>query len=144
MRNHQDICKAWAQGSTKSMRGFAILTNGEGRIYSYGYHYIMGQIHETAAGRVALINSEGYSVSTAKHTSYCVRAVVHEGLTYYMVPNVTSLYAPENYAKLEADVEEAKRKHAKARQWKQFWAKEIEKRMDRLCVYLTNYPRQEG
>jgi len=36
------------------------------KIYSYGSHYLMGQLH----GNVMLINSRGYSVTTAKHTRW--------------------------------------------------------------------------
>lgn len=144
MTNHRDICKAWANGTAKTLKGYAIFTNGEGRIYSWGHHYIMGQIHETAAGRVALINSERYSVSTTKHTKYTMRAAHNAGLKTYVVPNVTNLYALENYAHLEACVEEARQKGKRARTYKDFWLREERARLNTLHTYINNYPRQGG
>jgi hypothetical protein len=48
------------------------------KIYSYGYHYLLAMIHTANSGRqIVLVNSQGYSVSTAKHTGHVYRAISH-------------------------------------------------------------------
>lgn len=44
------------------------------KIYSYGYHYLLGEFLDD---NTILINSKGYSNTTAKHTSMLMNAVSH-------------------------------------------------------------------
>tara|TARA_R110000868_G_scaffold66014_6_gene196999 strand:- start:844 stop:1623 length:780 start_codon:yes stop_codon:yes gene_type:complete len=71
------------------------------RIYSYGMHYCIAQIH----GRAVLINSNGYSNSTAKHTGHVRRAFTHR--TTFSVPNVSNPQSPDNLTHLSNNVADA-------------------------------------
>jgi hypothetical protein len=68
------------------------------RIYSYGTHYCIAELHSANGQRVALVNSNGYSISTAKHTNYTRRALTH--LTQFVVPNVSNPQDAENITHL--------------------------------------------
>jgi hypothetical protein len=73
--NNRQVCHLWANQSQSHARGPSIFFN-DSRIYSYGHHYLMGMIHKVKHGnKIALINSRGYSVTTAKHTSYAWSAL---------------------------------------------------------------------
>ena len=89
--NHSDVCHVWAQQSQKAGRANNIFFENS-IIYSYGYHYKMAKIHDTN-GDIVLINSRGYSSSTAKHTTYVIRAISH----------LKSLYCPVVDPQNEAD-----------------------------------------
>src|SRR3954462_6091270 len=56
------------------------------RIYSYGSHFLVGFI---LPGGVALLNSSGYSITTAKHKGFASYATCNR--TTYHVPNLTEL-----------------------------------------------------
>jgi hypothetical protein len=71
-QSHSETCHVWASQQQDEGRGSNIFFEGN-VIYSYGYHYKMACIH----GKTVLINSSGYSSSTAKHTCHTRRAVSH-------------------------------------------------------------------
>lgn len=136
--NHREICRKWAKGSTRTLKGYAIFTNGEGRIYSWGHHYIMGQTYFGA--NVALINSTGYSSSTAKHTSYAISAAVSAGLRIFKVPHPEQANHPLNYLTLEADINEAREKVKRARSMRPFWERRIETATKDYADYKELFP----
>lgn len=70
-------------------------------LYSYGYHYPMAAIH----GDIALINSRGYSKTTAKHTSHARDALIH--LNPIDVPRVRDPKDPSNAEHLIFEIVEA-------------------------------------
>lgn len=67
-------------------------------IYSYGLHYCIAKMH----GDIVLINSKGYSNSTAKHTNEVCRAVTHK--TVFYVPEVNSPDSEANILYLQNQV----------------------------------------
>lgn len=136
--DHMSICKAWAKGSTKTLKGYAIFTNGGGRIYSWGHHYIMGQTYK--GDTIALINSTGYSSSTAKHTSYTVTAAVRAGLRIFMVPHPEEANHPLNYLHLEDRIKEAKDKGKRARKYKDLYAREEERAVKDYADFKELFP----
>lgn len=136
--NHREICRKWAKGSTKTLKGYAIFTNGEGRIYSWGHHYIMGQTYK--GDSVALINSTGYSASTAKHTSYATRAAARAGLRIFMVPVPDQPSDPRNYLTLEARITETRERIKRARTNKAFYEKCLEEHIKDYADYKELFP----
>ena len=66
MATHQQVAIRWIAGHDTSAKGYAVFFEGD-TIYSYGHHFAIARIVKTDTGTVCLFNSEGYSVSTAKH-----------------------------------------------------------------------------
>lgn len=55
------------------------------KIYSYGYHYLMGEFITNKKGQIAIIiNNSGYSVTTSKHVSYLLAATRQYNQFYTM------------------------------------------------------------
>lgn len=79
------------------------------KVWSYGTHYLMGQLY----GNAILINSRGYSVTTAKHTSFLRRAT--NDRLQFEVPFPGDPMRPENIEKLESDFLDAHNKLLTAR-----------------------------
>lgn len=61
--NHHEVCHKFNEQSQNEGRASRIFFEGD-RIYSYGYHYLMGQF---ITPQIIVINNTGYSVSTSKH-----------------------------------------------------------------------------
>lgn len=83
MASHREIAHRWAQMNRNlSLRGFNMYAEGL-RIYSYGSHFEIARWVPTTPraasadvpAMVVLFNSEGYSVSTAKHKSFTRSAI---------------------------------------------------------------------
>ncbi|MFA5186883.1 MAG: hypothetical protein WC551_10425 [Patescibacteria group bacterium] len=68
--NNREVAHRWAQGNGGEAKGSHFYYEGD-KIYSYGSHYLLGHL----VRGLALINSRGYSVTTAKHTSYALYAL---------------------------------------------------------------------
>jgi hypothetical protein len=64
-QNHSQVCHAFNLQNQQRGRAGSIFFEGN-RIYSYGYHYLMGEFIDN---ETILINDKGYSNSTAKHIS---------------------------------------------------------------------------
>lgn len=73
--NHQDIASRWAHQSAAELKSGNMFFRGCS-IYSYGSHYEIARIIENKGVRIALFNPLRYSVSTARHVSYCHSAWV--------------------------------------------------------------------
>lgn len=70
------IAKTYNTPSDKDRHCSSVFTDRDGTVYSYGYHYPL-------AFRVAgldFINTQGYSSTTAKHTSWAWRAVGYDSI----------------------------------------------------------------
>ena len=73
--SNDGVAKAWASFNTGSGYSFGRSGNGnfffaDRRLYSYGYHFCVGQYFTVANDEtVCLINNNGYSVTTARHVS---------------------------------------------------------------------------
>lgn len=80
------VAHVWAQGRQAEGKSGNGNFYFEGpTLYSYGSHFVAGFL--LAPGR-ALINSDSYSISTAKHLGLAQRAVAYQGLR---VPGLTDL-----------------------------------------------------
>lgn len=93
--NNAELSHVWASQKQSTGRGNNMFFQGD-TIYSYGNHYAIAKMY--AAKGLVLINSKGYSNTTAKHTRHVARAVTH--LETFYVPNVYDARAPENVTHL--------------------------------------------
>ena len=83
--SHSQLCHVWANQLQSEGRASAMFFDGPS-IYSYGRHYEIAQFVETINGqKVCFINSNGYSISTSKHTRH-VRASIPAGIPVFKVP----------------------------------------------------------
>ncbi|QGH72876.1 MAG: hypothetical protein [Podoviridae sp. ctrTa16] len=75
LRNSAEVVYFWANQLQSEGRAGNIFFEGNA-IYSYGHHYQIARIITDNNGKkVAFINSNGYSNSTAKHTNHVKRAI---------------------------------------------------------------------
>lgn len=70
------VLHLWANQSQSEARSSNVFFEGD-TVYSYGYHYKLGQIVKYKGKTVALINTDGYSVTTSKHISQAMSATRH-------------------------------------------------------------------
>ena len=70
--SHPEICHKFNEQSQYEGRSSNIFFEGD-KIYSYGYHYILGQF---LTPQMILINDDGYSVSTSKHIGILASATL--------------------------------------------------------------------
>jgi hypothetical protein len=83
--SHSQLCHVWANQLQSEGRAANMFFNGP-VIYSYGYHYEIARYVDTPTGhKICLINSAGYSNSTAKHTTH-VRRAIPSNIPVYSVP----------------------------------------------------------
>ncbi len=72
---HDRVAHNWAHQTGRCQNGHNMFYRGEA-IYSYGMHYCIARFATNEArARCVLFNSEGYSVSTAKHRTITRRAI---------------------------------------------------------------------
>lgn len=70
------VLHLWANQSQNDARSSNVFFEGTS-VYSYGYHYKLGQLHTVNGQIIALINSHRYSVTTGKHQGWARQAVSH-------------------------------------------------------------------
>lgn len=70
------VLHLWANQSQDRARCGNVFFEGT-RVYSYGYHYLLGVIHAFKGKKVAIINSTRYSNTTSKHQWSAYYAVSH-------------------------------------------------------------------
>ncbi len=86
MRNHDETAHVWASQSQESGRAPDGRMFFDGRaLYSYGRHFVLGYV--TERGKIVLLNSDSYSVSTGKHKTITWRATSH--YRQFDVPGLT-------------------------------------------------------
>lgn len=77
--NNSEVAHVWAQRTHlngQSQNGNLFFEGG--RIYSYGYHYLLGEFISNKNDEVAvIINTDYYSSTTAKHSSLAWGATTH-------------------------------------------------------------------
>jgi len=76
MSTHNEVAHAWANQTGRHRKGFNMFYEGD-TIYSYGHHFPIARIVDTDEGRVVLLTTRSYSVSTSRHITYTTRAVRH-------------------------------------------------------------------
>lgn len=79
--SNSDCIHMFAQRSQDEGRSSSVFFRDD-KIYSYGYHYLLGQFHEIKNDVILIINNKGYSVSTAKHINMLSQAT-RQYKTYY-------------------------------------------------------------
>lgn len=89
------VAQAWAKQSQPEGRsGNGNLWFDGDTIYSYGRHFPAGRIVTAADGRkVALVNSDTYSTTTANHLGKVYMAAYHQGLPIFRVPGCSTDHA---------------------------------------------------
>lgn len=138
------VAHVWAQLKQPSGRS----SNGNfyfdgAALYSYGRHFCAGFITEDVNGsKVALINSNNYSMSTAKHLNYARRAVSHMRSFTVDNPNVGRVgFQPTetrklhlaNLAAMQKNATETRAKAGRARSNKEWLLKSADG-LDAECV----------
>lgn len=81
MKN-SEVAHEWANLSSRNHKAGNMYHEGT-KLYSYGYHYLLGNLFPEKG--VALINSRGYSTTTAAHKHHAIRAL-SGGWKIIMVP----------------------------------------------------------
>ena len=79
--NRDQVLHLWANQSQNDARCNNVFFEGD-TCYSYGPHYKLGRIVDHNGVKVALVNDEGYSVTTSKHISSAARAASHLVVIY--------------------------------------------------------------
>lgn len=89
--SNSQVAHVWAQQTQSSGRnsGNTLFFN-DASIWSYGSHYQAARIHTVKGQKVALINSNGYSISTHKHLGY-IRSALHGLMPYFHTSDVNDL-----------------------------------------------------
>jgi hypothetical protein len=83
--SNAELSHVWANQLQLEGRGSSMFFYGP-VIYSYGYHYEIARFLTTEQGeKVCFLNTNGYSNSTAKHTSHVLNAV-QDGIKLFKVP----------------------------------------------------------
>lgn len=98
------VLHIWANQSQDSASCANVFFSGV-KVYSYGHHYLLGQLHTVKGKPVAVINSTKYSVTTAKHQSYAKQAVSHLPCITGSDPSNMLLAITETKAKLKASLD---------------------------------------
>lgn len=74
--SNSQVMHLWANQSQSDARAGSVFFEGKS-IYSYGRHYELGRLVTYKGKQVALINTQGYSVTTSSHISQAFSAVSH-------------------------------------------------------------------
>lgn len=105
--NNSQVCHKWANGADRA-KGSNLFSEGP-RLYSYGYHYLLGNIFppkgkkynpQLCKSGLVLINSRYCSNSTARHKRHALNAI-RPGYDVVFVPNP----APELKDQHNSDME---------------------------------------
>lgn len=83
--SNRQLAHVWANQTQEHGRGSNMFFEGK-KIWSYGYHYLAAEIHKVKGKTFALVNSENYSNTTAKHLS-CIRSGLHQLMPYFSCSN---------------------------------------------------------
>lgn len=137
MAAHMEVVHNWARQGTRDKRGFNMYSHGN-IIFSYGEHFPIARI--IPGSGYVLMTSRDYSVSTSKHKTYTWRGIHANDLTAFVVDDVmanSNVEHMHNVKDYEARIEEAKRKHKRARTYKDMWETTINK----LTTEMQDYKR---
>jgi hypothetical protein len=74
--NHREVLHLWANQAQSDARSENVFFEGD-TCYSYGYHYPLAKLVKYRGHTVALINANGYSVTTSKHIRSARSAASH-------------------------------------------------------------------
>lgn len=133
--NNSELCHVFAQQTQDYGRNQGETLFFEGNvIYSYGHHYPLAKI----TNGFCLVNSSRYSNTTAKQTSYLMRAVNEKILN---VPNPKASTKEEHRKNLDSFVEnvltfENKRQRARTEENKDFYEMQARKEVEQLTQYI--------
>jgi hypothetical protein len=98
--SHSQLAHVWANQLQESGRASSMFFEGP-VIYSYGYHYEIARFIDAPNGqKFCFVNANGYSNSTAKHTSHVINAIP-DGIPTFRVPFVRNSQGVNNKISLE-------------------------------------------
>lgn len=73
--SNAQLCHAWANQMQDYGKGSSMFFEGP-VIYSYGYHYEIARFIDAPNGeKVVFVNSNGYSITTSKHTQHVMQSI---------------------------------------------------------------------
>lgn len=103
--NHE-IPHKWAHQTQEHARGSNLFFDGP-TIYSYGRHFPIATVYDNKRGKLVLFTSADYSMTTAKHKVYVLRAIPREWRTI-VCPHVgPNQHHPDNLAYFERVIAKA-------------------------------------
>lgn len=83
--SNSQLCHAWANKLQDYGKGSSMFFEGP-VIYSYGHHYEIARFVDAPNGeKVVFVNSNGYSKTTAKHTSHVFNSIP-DGIKVFEIP----------------------------------------------------------
>lgn len=88
--NNNQLAHIWANQTKENGKGNNMFFEGK-KIYSYGTHYQIAELFEVKGKTVVFVNSNGYSNTTAKHTSIVCQACSH--LEQFHIPFMKDFYS---------------------------------------------------
>lgn len=100
--SNSQVAHVWANQSQGSGYTKNMFFSGT-RIYSYGTHFLAGEIHEINGVKFALVNSRKYSVSTSGHLAE-VRSSLLGLMPYFQVPNPSNPFDSQNIEAVENEL----------------------------------------
>jgi len=92
--SHAQLAHVWVQQTQSKGRSSNMFFEGT-RIYSYGFHYCAARIHTVKGKRFALVRSDAYSHSTAKHLCR-IRGALNNLMPFFCVEDISDT-APAYY-----------------------------------------------
>lgn len=101
--SNSQVAHVWAQ-QTQGYGKSENLFFRENKIYSYGTHYLAAQIFTINGKKVCVINSDRYSVSTAKHLNE-ISSAVRNLMTVIHLPDTETYNSQKNHEYLKARFE---------------------------------------
>lgn len=140
--NNSQVAHIWANQSKPSAKGSNFYFEGTS-LYSYGKHYLLGHLFNTKAGKIALINSNGYSSTTAKHTMYAVRALSGYAIMRVPKPEASEHDHADNIRHLVYQYEDAIKKLTTARVNIPYYIQEYLKYENEIYLYKKAFGIKE-
>lgn len=92
--SHSQLCHVWAQQTQSEGRASRMFFTNTTDIYSYGYHYLAAKVHTVKGKKFALVRSDAYSNSTAKHLNE-IRHSLHGLMPQFNVSGSNAINDPK-------------------------------------------------
>ena len=136
--NNSMVCHVFVNQSQETGRNSSssIFFIGD-KIFSYGYHYLMGKIHTAKNGKkILLINDYNYSSTTCQHKSR-LRSAAIENIEYFELPEPANPKSIYNINSLEHDIFDAFNDIISAKYSRRY---SLEYKLKRLkyCIYALD------
>lgn len=132
--NGSQVIHLWANQSQDSARSKNVFFEGT-TLYSYGYHYKLGEMITYKGKKLAMVNDRGYSVTTSKHIRWALSAVEHLPHLRTLDFNVKNSLLREQEILIDEVMAIFNRKKT---WWSEFpqWIEERVEKFNETCLYL--------